>query len=82
MSRNVRFKLSGRQLAAALQLAQDLKMPLDHVARQALFWAIRKAYDPNYKEAVDEPGAPVDSRADGSVSAREDVSSSLLEEKS
>jgi hypothetical protein len=78
MSRTVRFKLSGRQLEMALQLSNDLKMPLDYTARQALFWAIRKAYDPNYKESQDEAGAAEFAGTDGAASGSEDVSGSAL----
>lgn len=81
MSRTIRFKLSGRQLEMALQLSNDLKMPLDHTARQALFWAIRKAYDPNYKEFQDGETASAESTgADEGVSGSEDVPRSALAE--
>lgn len=80
MSKTVRFKLSGRQLEMALQLSNDLKMPLDYTARQALYWAIRKAYDPNYKEN-DETGTADNTGTDEGISGRQDVPGGSLENK-
>lgn len=79
MSRTIRYKLSGRELELALQLSNDLGMPLNIAAKRALLWAIRKAYDPNYKEELDEAGTADDSGTDEAVSGSEDVPGGPLE---
>lgn len=44
MSRRITYKLSGRNLDAALKFASDLGMDLNQLAERSLFYAMKQAY--------------------------------------
>lgn len=77
MAIRVAYKLSRAQHQVAWEFAQQMGMPLEEVAKRALFWTIKEAY----KQGDKEDGKSTSQNIEGnsqSVSASQDASPVVL----